>query len=155
VEGPASTLFCAALDKENVKAGVLVAVVTEVVNKGLKDPALKLVTVPFEPLEAAVISPLAFTVILALVNDPTFVGLTVAKVNKLDPEVVASPLISEAVNGFPPRTKPVNALPVPVPPFAVGTTENEAVGGLPAPPPNTKSPAGSCAEVAHEVALLK
>jgi hypothetical protein len=88
------------------------------------------------------------------VNEPTLL-LTVAKVNALVPEVVASPLISEAVNGFPPRTIPVSVAPVAVPPFAIGTIENEAVGAAPAPPPRTKSPAGSTAEDAHVVALLK
>jgi hypothetical protein len=46
VAGPANTLFCAALDNENVNAGVLVAVATEVVNSGERFPAEKVVTVP-------------------------------------------------------------------------------------------------------------
>jgi hypothetical protein len=145
------------LDNEKLKAGVVVDVATEVVNKGLRFPALKLVTVPVgaDPLEAAVIKPLAFTVMLAYVNDPTF-EFTVAKVSTLEPEVVASPLISDAVNAVAlPRTSPVSVLPVPVPPLATGTTEKDAVGGFPAPPPRTKSPAGNCAELAHADALLK
>jgi hypothetical protein len=47
--GPAKTEFCAALDRVKVNAGVLVAVATEVVNRGLSVPALKLVTVPPPP----------------------------------------------------------------------------------------------------------
>jgi hypothetical protein len=46
VAGPASTEFCAALDKANVSAGVLVAVATEVVNNGERLPAENVVTVP-------------------------------------------------------------------------------------------------------------
>ena len=115
-----------------------------------------LVTVPVgaAPLDAAVIRPFALTVILAYVNDPTL-ELTVAKVNALEPEVVASPEISAAVKGFPPRTTPVKVLPVAVPPLAMGTTEKDAVGAAPAPPPNTKSPAGSTPEDAHEDAEEK
>ena len=75
--------------------------------------------------------------------------MTVASVSALEPDVVASPLISAAVNGLPPRTMPVSVLPVAVPPFAMGTTENEAEGATPAPPPSTKSPAGSTAELVH------
>lgn len=43
------------------------------------------------PLLAAVIRPLAFTVMLALVNDPTLL-FTVAKVVANEPDVVTSPL---------------------------------------------------------------
>ena len=109
-----------------------------------------LVTVPVgaAPLDAAVISPFALTVMLAYVNEPTL-PFTVAKVNALEPEVVASPEISDAVKGFPPRTTPVNVLPVAVPPLAIGTIEKVAVGAEPAPPPKTKSPAGSTPEAAQ------
>lgn len=145
-----NTVPAAALLKLNESAGVVVAVATDVVNRGLRFPALKDVTVPVgaDPLEAAVIKPLALTVMLAYVNEPTL-EFTVAKVKALEPEVVASPLISDAVKGLPPRTMPVSVLPVAVPPFAMGTTENEAVGAEPAPPPSTKSPAGKTAEDAH------
>jgi hypothetical protein len=46
VAGPANTEFCAALDKVNVNAGVVVAVATEVVNSGERAPAEKDVTDP-------------------------------------------------------------------------------------------------------------
>jgi hypothetical protein len=86
---------------------------------------------------------------LAFVNDPTL-ALTVANVTTLEPDVETSPLNSAAVKADAlPRTKPVSVLPVPVPPFATGTTENVAVGVAPAPPPKTKSPAGNTAEDAH------
>jgi hypothetical protein len=49
--GPAKKEFCAALDSEKLNAGVEVDVATDVVNKGLRFPELKLVTVP-EPLPA-------------------------------------------------------------------------------------------------------
>ncbi len=44
-----------------------------------------------------------------------------ATVTKLLPEVEASPLSSDAVNGEPPRMIPVRVLPVPEPPAATGT----------------------------------
>ena len=44
--GPANTAFAVCVLKENVSAGVVVAVATEVVNKGLNAPALNEVTVP-------------------------------------------------------------------------------------------------------------
>ena len=101
------------------------------------------------PLDAAVINPLALTVILAYVNEPTLL-FTVARVKTLEPEVVASPLISAAVKAEAlPRTSPVKVAPVPVPPFAIGTTENEVVGADPAPPPRTNCPVASAAEEAH------
>jgi hypothetical protein len=62
---------------------------------------------PPEPFDAAVIKPLALTVMLAFVNEPTL-ELTVASVRAFDPDVVASPLISDAMGGEPPRTNPVN-----------------------------------------------
>ena len=72
--GPANTAFAVCVLKENVSAGVVVAVATEVVNKGLNAPALNDVTVPVgaTPLAAAVINPSALTVMLAYVNEPTF-----------------------------------------------------------------------------------
>jgi hypothetical protein len=47
--GPASTSFCPALERENVSAGVVVGLATDVVNNGLRFPALKLETVPLPP----------------------------------------------------------------------------------------------------------
>ena len=44
-----NTLFAAALVRENVSAGVVVAVATEVVKSGERVPALKDVTVPEPP----------------------------------------------------------------------------------------------------------
>ena len=44
--GPASTVLAAALDSAKLNAGVVVGLVTEVVNSGDRLPALKLVTVP-------------------------------------------------------------------------------------------------------------
>jgi hypothetical protein len=44
--GPANTEFCAALLKEKDNAGVVADVATDVVNKGLRLPALNDVTVP-------------------------------------------------------------------------------------------------------------
>jgi hypothetical protein len=89
------TVLAAALLKLNVNAGVVVDVATLVVNSGDSVPALNEVTVPLPPLPfaAAVISPLALTVMFALVNDPTL-ELTVARVSALEPLVVASPLSS-------------------------------------------------------------
>jgi hypothetical protein len=55
----------------------------------------------------------------------------------------------------PANTKFCEVVAAPVPPLAMGTIENEAVGAAPAPPPSTKSPAGSAAEVAHVDALEK
>ena len=49
----------------------------------------------------------------------------------------------------------VAVLPIPVPPLAAVTIEKLAVGALPAPPPSTKSPDGSAAELAHVLALAK
>ena len=46
VVGPQSTVFAVWVDREKDKAGVVVAVATEVVNSGARLPALKLVTVP-------------------------------------------------------------------------------------------------------------
>jgi hypothetical protein len=61
---------------------------------------------PPPPVLAAVTRPLALTVILEFVKVPTLV-LTVARVRRFDPLVVASPEISEAVNPDPePRTIP-------------------------------------------------
>jgi hypothetical protein len=101
------------------------------------------------PLAAAVIKPFALTVMLALVNDPTL-PLTVARVKALEPEVLPSPLISEAVKAEAlPRISPVRVFPVPVPPLATGTTENVAVGVDPAPPPNIKFPAVKAPEEAQ------
>jgi hypothetical protein len=42
-------VLAAALDKENVKAGVVLDVATDVLNKGVRLPAVKLVTVPLPP----------------------------------------------------------------------------------------------------------
>ena len=107
------------------------------------------------PLDAAVTRPFPFTVMLAYVKDPTL-EFTVASVSALEPEVVASPLISAALKAEEsPRTRPVNVLPVPVPPLATGTTENVVVGGFPAPPPKTNCPEASAAEEAHVVAPEK
>jgi hypothetical protein len=138
-------------------ARLIDAITAPVVGEIVSVPSLFVTEVtppPAVPLAAAVIKPLALTVILALVNEPTL-AFTVARVNALEPEVVASPLISDAVNGLPPRTIPTSVLPAPVPPLETGTIENEAVGAAPAPPPNTKSPAGSIAEDAHVVAVEK
>ena len=44
--GPAKTAFCAAFVKMKLRAGVLVAVATLVVNSGARVPAEKVVTVP-------------------------------------------------------------------------------------------------------------
>jgi hypothetical protein len=68
VAGPASTLFWAALDRENVNAGVLVAVATDVVNRGERLPALKAVTEPppdthAVPAELQTDTPLPTTII--------------------------------------------------------------------------------------------
>ena len=52
-------------------------------------------------------------------------------INALDAEVLQSPLASEAVNGFPPRTIPVRALPVPVPPRAVAVVPLPKSDALP------------------------
>jgi hypothetical protein len=72
-----------------------------------------------------------------------FVTTPFAIVVTFDPLVVTFPLNSAAVMAVPlPRTRPVRVLPVPVPPFAIGTIENVAVGHAPAPPPRTKSPDG-------------
>jgi len=58
------------------------------------------------PLDAEVTKPLALTVILALVKEPTLL-LTVAKVRVFEPLVVASPTISDALKPVPvPRTIP-------------------------------------------------
>jgi hypothetical protein len=67
VAGPANTEFCAALSSVKVSTGVVVGVATDVVKSGLSAPALNVVTVPVgaAPLAAAVIRPLAFTVMLA------------------------------------------------------------------------------------------
>jgi hypothetical protein len=46
-----SILSALKLDKEKVRAGVVVAVATDVVNRGDSAPALKLVTVPLPPPE--------------------------------------------------------------------------------------------------------
>jgi hypothetical protein len=48
--GPANTEFCAALESEKDRAGVVVAVATLVVNSGDRLPAEKLVTVPVPTL---------------------------------------------------------------------------------------------------------
>jgi hypothetical protein len=61
---------------------------------------------PPEPLAAAVIKPLELTVMLALTKEPMLL-LTLAKIRRLEPLVVASPEISEAVKPEPePRTIP-------------------------------------------------
>ena len=61
------------------------------------------------PLDAEVTSPLALTVMLALVKEPTL-ELTVAKVKEFEPVVLASPEISDAEKLEPlPRTRPVSA----------------------------------------------
>ena len=54
VAGPAKTEFCAALLSEKVRAGVVVAVATELVNNGERFPAEKLVTLPPPAVEANV-----------------------------------------------------------------------------------------------------
>ena len=46
---------------------------------------------------------------------------TFTTVTTLDPLVVASPESSEAVRGLPPRTIPLNVLPVPVPPLEIAS----------------------------------
>ena len=58
LEGPANTSFCAALESENDRAGVVEAVDTEVVNNGLRLPELKVVTVPVPAGISAVTSAL-------------------------------------------------------------------------------------------------
>ena len=84
VAGPANTEFCAAVDSENVSAGVLVGVAREVVNSGDRFPALKLVTValvvlqvaqPIAPAELIVIGDVPLNPAL-----PTFaIGIAVGK----------------------------------------------------------------------------
>jgi hypothetical protein len=49
--GPENTVLAVCVLKEKDNAGVVVGVATEVVNKGLKLPALKLETVPVDKLE--------------------------------------------------------------------------------------------------------
>jgi hypothetical protein len=65
-------------------------------------------------------------------------------------------------NSMPPlTTQPTSSPQAPTveqdetPPLAGGTTENVAVGAEPAPPPSTKLPAGSSADDASPVVLLK
>lgn len=62
-----NTVFAAAVESVNVRAGVEVAVATEVVNSGDSVPALKLVTVPAPAGVAHVASPRQKVVELALV----------------------------------------------------------------------------------------
>ena len=151
------TVPAAAFEIAKDSAGVVLEFATDVVNSGERLPAEKEVTVPLllDPFAAAVTRPFAFTVMFAFVNEPTLL-FTVASVSALELEVVASPLISAAVKAEEsPRTRPVNVLPVPVPPLATGTTENVVVGGFPAPPPKTNCPEASAAEEAHVVAPEK
>jgi hypothetical protein len=57
VEGPANTEFCAAVLAAKDRAGVVVDVATDVVNKGLRLPDEKFVTVPEPELAATHLIP--------------------------------------------------------------------------------------------------
>jgi hypothetical protein len=72
------TVLAAAVERENVKAGVVVAVATEVVNRGDRASALKLVTVPLPPLgvKHPVALPLA-RIPIAATPAPQLVGVAV------------------------------------------------------------------------------